>query len=91
MILTCKHEDLRSYLLWASKHRLGMHCKTTTELAELLTSDRTQSSINFVGLAVAEVGRKLNLEFSPNRDANFDWFSQNWPFIAQQKGYRTYP
>jgi len=68
-----------------------MHCKTTTELAEFLTFGRNQNSINFVGLSIAEVGRKLNLEFSPNRDANFDWFSQNWPFIAQQKDYRTYP
>ena len=91
MIVNAHHDELRKYLLWASSLRLGMHCKTTAELAELLTFGRNQSSINFVGLELAKVGRKMNLEFCPSRDPGCDWFSQHWPFIAQQDGYRTYP
>jgi len=91
MISTCTHENLKLYLLWAAKNRLGMHCKTTAELAELLTFGRNQSSINFVGHNIATVGRKINLEFCPSRNPERDWFAQHWPFIAQQGGYRSYP
>ena len=91
MITTCTHETLKPYLLWAAENRLGMHCKSNSELAELLTFNRNQNSINFVGLNIAEVGRKINLEFCPSRDPECDWFAQHWPFIAQLDDYRTYP
>jgi len=91
MISNAYHDELKSYLLWAASLRLGIHCKTTTELAEFLTFNRNQRSINFIGLNIATVGRKMNLEFCPSRDPEYDWFSQHWPFIAQQDGYRTYP
>jgi hypothetical protein len=91
MISTGNHEELKKYLLWAATLRLGIHCKTTTELAELFTFGRNQSSINFIGLNIAQVGRKMNLEFCPSKDPNCDWFAQHWPFIAQQPDYRIYP
>ena len=91
MITNAHHDELRKYLLWAAQLRLGIHCKTTTELAEFFTFGRNQHSINLVGLNIAAVGRKMNLEFCPSRDPECDWFSQHWPFIAQHDGYRTYP
>ena len=91
MITNAHHDELRKYLLWAAQLRLGIHCKTSTDLAEFFTFGRNQHSINLVGLNIAAVGRKMNLEFCPSRDPECDWFSQHWPFIAQQDGYRTYP
>jgi hypothetical protein len=91
MIKTCDHENLKPYLHWAAKLKLGMHCKTTSELAELLSYGRNQSSINFIGLNIAKVGQKINLEMCPTMDPDFDWFAENWPFIAKNLDYRTYP
>ena len=91
MIQNCSTENLKSYLLWAAELKLGMHCKTVNELAELLTTGRNYRSISFVGLNIARVGREINLDMSPERDPDVDWFAQQWPFIAQQDGYMTYP
>jgi len=91
MIVSANHNDLRGYLMWAASLKLGMDCKTTTELADFLTSGRNQSSINFIGLSIAKVGRKVNLELCPSRDPSCDWFANHWPFIAQQPGYKTFP
>jgi len=91
MIVSAKHNDLRGYLMWAAGLKLGMHCKTTTELADLLTHERNQKSTNFIALNIAEVGRKINLELCPSRNPSYDWFANHWPFIAQQPGYKTFP
>ena len=91
MIVSAKHDDLKVYIMWAASLNLGMHCKTTTELADFLTFGRNQRSINFIGLNIAEVGRKINLELCPSRDPSYDWFANHWPFIAQQSGYKIFP
>ena len=91
MIQNCSTENLKPYLLWAAELKLGMHCKTVYELAELLTIGRNSQSVGRVGLNIARVGREINQDMCPERDPNVDWFAQQWPFIAQQDGYTTYP
>jgi len=91
MISNCELKTLKPYLLWAARERIGMHCKTTRELAEILSYGRAVKSINFVAINIAKAGKSINLDVSPDRDPNVDWFAQHWPFIAQQDGYSTYP
>ena len=91
MIQNCSTKNLKPYLLWAAELKLGMHCKTVYELAELLTIDRNSQSVGRVGNNIARTGREINLDMCPERDPDFDWFAQHWPFIAQRDVYRTYP